>query len=206
MNRSVGTALNPGRRLVYLIVVAAALAGLIWAVSGLGGVDQNGATAGSAAREGHAGSAAAIPDGEPAGPLVSVPTADAEAGFDIVSAPAQDLPQGYAFDGTWVAPDQSHVRLHFAGPEGDIVLIEMPSDESPREPNGLEFPTSVGGHPALGVKGDVPPDPTGPVSQLIWWADGMYFDLYGPVSYAEIEAMATSVASSSASGASTVPG
>ena len=122
-----------------------------------------------------------------------------EVGFRVKAAPAQGLPQDYAYEGTWVALDQSHVRLHFAGPQGDIVLIEMPSDEGPRDPNGSEFATSVDGHPALGVKGDVPPEPTEPVSQLIWWADGMYFDLYGPVAYGEIEAMAKSVASSSAS-------
>lgn len=195
MNRSINTALSPGKRLVYLVVMAATLAGLIWAVVGLGAGNQHGAAAGSAARENHAGSAAAIPDGEPTGPLVSVPKADRQAGFDVERAPAQRLPQGYGYKGTWVAPDRSHVRLHFTGPKGDIVLIEMPSDEGPREPNGLEFATSVAGHPALGVKGDVPPDATGPVSQVIWWADGMYYNLYGPVPYAAIEAMAKSVAS-----------
>jgi hypothetical protein len=206
MNRSVGTSLNPGRRLVYLVIVAAALAGLIWAVSRVGSGVNSGTTAGPVARGGHVGSTAGIPDGEPTGPLVSVAKADTEAGFDVEAAPAQGLPQGYAYKGTWVAPDQSHVRLHFAGPEGDIVLIEMRSDEGPREPNGLEFSTSVAGHPALGVKGDVPSDSTGPVSQLIWWADGMYFDLYGPVPYAEIEAMAKSVASSPGAEASTASG
>jgi hypothetical protein len=81
-----------------------------------------------------------------------------------------------------------------------------PSKGSPDDPQGLEFQTSIDGYPALGVKGDVPPSPTGPVSQLRWWTGEMYFDLYGPLPYGEIEAVAHSIASASPSGTSTDSG
>jgi hypothetical protein len=123
--------------------------------------------------------------------LISVSAAQSKAGFEILMPGS--LPDGYEASGAWVPLDASQVRVHFAGADGDIVLLEKSSSAGPREPNGLEFPTSVNGYPALGVRGDIPPDPTGPVSQLQWWTGRMYFDLYGPVPYEEIERTAGSV-------------
>jgi hypothetical protein len=134
--------------------------------------------------------AAAIASGEPQD-LVSMAEAQSQAAFQIVVP--DSLPEGYNLSGAWVPRDGSQVRVHFAGPEGDIVLLEERSKDASRDPNGLEFTTSVNGYPALGVKGDVPPAPTGPVSQLQWWTGSMYFDLYGPVAYDEISGTAASM-------------
>jgi hypothetical protein len=134
---------------------------------------------------------ASIASGEPQAPLVPLSEAQAQADFPI-SLPG-DLPPDYQFSGVWLTVDGSQVRLHFAGPQGDIVLIESQSDEARRKPEGLEFETTVNGSPALAVRGDVPPQDTAPVSQLIWWTGGMSFDLYGPVAYSQIERAAASV-------------
>jgi hypothetical protein len=182
------------RILVPTAAIAALAAGLavgviVWR-SGDGGGNPESAVSNAASGGSHASGSAGIPSGDQ-GDLISVSAARSKAGFEILMPGS--LPNGYQSSGVWVPLDASQVRVHFAGPAGDIVLLEEPSTDGSREPNGLEFPTSVNGYPALGVKGDVPPDPTGPVSQLQWWTGSMYFDLYGPVPYEEIEQTAASV-------------
>jgi hypothetical protein len=129
--------------------------------------------------------------GEPQGPLVPISEAQQQVAFPITVPDA--LPPDYEFSGAWLSGDAAQVRLHFAGPKGDVVLIESQSGDARPKPEGLEFETTVSGYPALGVKGDIPPQDTGPVSQLIWWTGEMYFDLYGPVSYPQIETAAASM-------------
>jgi hypothetical protein len=182
------------RTLLPAAAIAALAAGLavgviVWRSGGGGG---NAGTAGNSAGSG-GGSApgpAAIAAGDRED-LISVSAAQSKAGFEVLMP--SSLPNGYQTTGASVSLDASQVRVHFAGPDGDIVLLEEPSSDGRREPNGLEFPTSVNGYPALGVMGDVPPDPTGPVSQVQWWTGSMYFDLYGPVPYEEIERTAASM-------------
>lgn len=139
-------------------------------------------------------SQAPVPSGEPQGPLVSISKAASETGVNI-RTPSY-LPPGYQLEGAWVPSDGSHARLHFAGPRGDLILIEAPSNDKGRAPEGLEFSTQVNGYPAIGVKGDVPPTETGPTSQIEWWTGQVLYDLYGPISYEEIERVGDSVAGS----------
>jgi hypothetical protein len=82
-----------------------------------------------------------------------------------------------ALRGATRGPDPNRGVLHYEG----------------RTPEGLEFATKVNGYPAIGVKGDVPPTETGPVSQIEWWTGQVLYDLYGPVSYQEIEQVGDSV-------------
>ena len=136
------------------------------------------------------GGSAAIASGEPEINM-SVAAARSKVGFRILLP--DSLPEGYQLTGAFVPLGSSQVRVHFAGPQGEIVLLEEPNKDGPREPEGFEFTTSVNGYPALGVKGVVPPKPADPVSELQWWTGSMYFDLYGPVAYEQIEETATSV-------------
>jgi hypothetical protein len=123
--------------------------------------------------------------------LVSLEAAQSRAGIKILLPGS--LPDGYALAGASVTLDGSQVRVHFAGPDGDIVLVEEPNKDSRPDPEGYEFATSVAGYPALGIKGEVPPGSTGPVSLVQWWTGDMFFDLYGPVPYEEIERTAASM-------------
>jgi hypothetical protein len=72
-------------------------------------------------------------------------------------------------------------------------MIETPSTDKGRAPEGFEFSTQVNAYPAIGVKGDVPPTETGPTSQVEWWTGQTLYDLYGPVSYAELKQVADSI-------------
>ena len=125
---------------------------------------------------------------EPPGPLVSLDEAQRGVAFAIQTPSA--LPAGVALQGVLVDADGATVRVHFSD---GVVLFEYPSQDARPAARGLEFDTTVGGYPALGIESASPPPQCGPGSQLKWWTGQMFFDLYGPVSFDDVRLMAESV-------------